>query len=338
MIDGASTLVRTWLRRVPASAYVLLALFVVVALVAPRFLTIGNLINVARVAAILALAAYGQSIVIVTGGLDFSVGSSVALVSVVTILTASAAGTPIGVALGAGTALAIGAFNGLFVSRFELPPFLVTLGALIGFHGLASLLAGGIPLEAPAGVDLSWLGQGTLAGVPTPIVAAGIGFIVLQALMGRTTLGRSWYLIGASIRSARVAGLPVRRDLFLAYLAAGGFAAIAGLILTSRVNSGQPNLFPTLPFEAIAACAIGGLPLAGGAGRPSQVLIGVLVVAVIGNAVVLLNLPSAAQLMTIGVLTVVAVLTQQIKWPPLAAAIRRAGGSRRSGELPRGGP
>jgi ribose/xylose/arabinose/galactoside ABC-type transport system permease subunit len=311
------------IRRLPRSAYVLAVLFVVAALIAPRFFTTGNLVNVARVAAILSLAAYGQSIAVVTGGLDFSMGSSVALVSVVTVLLVSSVGTPIAFAAGALSAVAVGIVNGFLISRLEMPPFLVTLGILIAVYGLASLLVGGIPLQAPADVQLDWLGQGALLGVPVPIIVSAAGFFALSVLMGRTRLGRSWYLIGSSQAAARNAGIPVRRYLFLAYLVSSLFVAAAGAILTSRVNSGQPNLHPTLPFEAIAACAIGGLALTGGVGRPLQVLIGVLVVAIVNNAVVLLNLSSAMQLMAIGVLTVAAVLFQQFTWR--AAQGRRRG-------------
>lgn len=314
-----------WLRRVPASAVALALLVIVVALVTPRFLSGGNLVNLLRVAAILALAAYGQSIVILTGGLDFSMGSSVALVSVVVVLVAPVAGDPAALAAGFLAALAVGAANGILVAGFALPPFLVTLGGLIGLWGLANLLVGGIPLEAPADADIGWLGRGRVAGIPVPILVAAAGYLVLSLATARTTIGRTWYLAGASARAAEAAGLKLRSSLFLAYLAAGGFAGAAGLILTSRVNSGQPNLFPTLPFEAIAACAIGGLPLSGGAGRPIQVVIGVLAIAVINNAVVLLNLPSALQLMTIGLLTVAAVLLQQLRWSGLA--LRRPGGA-----------
>lgn len=317
--------------RVPPSAWVLLALLVVCAVAVPRFATGGNLVNVLRVAAILALAAYGQSLVIITGGLDFSVGSSVALTSVVTIMSIPVLGTPLSFALGALAALAVGVVNGAFVSRFRIPAFLVTLGTLIGVHGIASMLAGGIPLEAPAGVGFAWLGRGAVWGVPVPVIVAAAGFAVLALLLGHTRVGRSWYLAGSGPRAARLAGVRVTASLFAAYVCAAVFVAVAGMILTARVASGQPNLYPTLPFESIAACAIGGLPLSGGTGTASQVLVGVLVVAVVNNAVVLLNLAPAVQLMVIGVLTVLAVVLQQVDWQRARPRLRAgtAAGSRR---------
>jgi ribose/xylose/arabinose/galactoside ABC-type transport system permease subunit len=307
------------LRAVPPSAWVLLALFVLLALVVPRFLTSGNLMNVARVAAILALAAFGQAVVVVSGGIDFSSGSSVALTSVVAVLSLPHVGAPEALALGAAAALAIGAVNGFLIGWLEMPPFLATLGVLIAGHGLASLLVGGIPLDAPAAPGFSWLAHGRVLGLPAPIAAAALGLAGLSVLLRRTVLGRAWYLVGASARAAEAAGVDVRRRLFMAHLVGSGFVAAAGLILTSRVASGQPNLYPTLPFEAIAACAIGGLPLTGGAGSALQVLVGVLIVAVVQNAVVLLNVPASVQLMLIGALTAGAVLAQQVRWPVRAA-------------------
>lgn len=300
--------------RIPPAVYVLAALFLLLSLTVPRFGTAGNLINLLRVAGILAIASYGQAIIIITAGLDFSVGSAVALTSVVTVLLVEPLGTPAAFACGGGAALAVGALNGVLVGAARLPPFLVTLGMLIFVHGLASLLVGGVPLEAPAGMGMTWLGKGTLFAVPTPIILALLGFLALAILLRKTTLGRYWYLVGASARASELAGVPVGATLFLAYFVGGIFVAVAGLVLTSRVGSGQPYLFPNLPFEAIAACAIGGLPLTGGAGRPVQILAGVLILSATENAVVLLNLSSAAQLTVVGALMVGAVALQKLKW------------------------
>jgi ribose/xylose/arabinose/galactoside ABC-type transport system permease subunit len=303
-------------RKTPSAVYVLVVVSLVFAIVVPRFATPGNLLNLLRVAGILAIASYGQAIVIITAGLDFSIGSAVALTSVVTVLLVESFGTPIAFACGAGAAAAVGVGNGILVGWGRLPPFLATLGMLIFVHGLASLLVGGVPMEAPAGMGMTWLGKGAIAAVPTPIIIAVLGFFALSILLRRTTIGRYWYLIGSSSRAATLAGVPLGVTLFLAYAAGGAFVAVSGIVLTSRVGSGQPYLFPTLPFEAIAACAIGGLPLTGGAGRPIQVLAGVLILTATQNAVVLLNLSSAAQLIVVGALMVGAVALQHLKWRP----------------------
>jgi ribose/xylose/arabinose/galactoside ABC-type transport system permease subunit len=302
----------TRLTSLPAGAYLLLVLVLGLALFAPRFLDPTNLANVSRVAAVLALAACGQAVIILVGGIDLSVGSVAALMSVVIVLNIDR-GVPVAMVMGVVVALAVGVINGLLVARFDVPPFLVTLGMLTGLHGLASVLVGGIPLEAPAGGGFSWLSSRAIGPFPVPFLLAVAALGVLALLLRGTVLGRAWFLVGSNRQAAAAAGVHVRRTLFAAYVVGALFAALAGLVLTARVHSGQPNLFPSLPFEAIAACAIGGLPLTGGAASAARVLVGVSVIALADNGLQLLDLSSAAQLIVIGVLTVGAVLVQQTR-------------------------
>jgi ribose transport system permease protein len=308
----------------PAAAYVLVALILVMAVLEPRFLNIENVGNIARNAAILALAAFGQAIVIITGGIDLSSGSLVALSSVCMVLVTLHSGVPVAFGAGLVVALAIGAANGALVARFGLPPFLATLGMLTVVHGLASLLVGGLPVSAGGGA-FAILGTGWVGPIPMPILVASGGFIVLELLLRRTVLGRSWYLLGSSRPAALAAGIRVRWTQWSAYLIGAGFVGMAGLVLASRVNSGQPNLEPTIAFEAIAACAIGGLPLTGGIGSGGQVILGVLVLAVVQNGLLLLDLPSSVQVSATGLLTILAVAAQ----PATLRRIRTAGRTRR---------
>ena len=303
--------------RPPVSAAIALGVFLLFALLVPRFATFGNLENVVRIASILCIAACGQAVVLILGGIEFSFGSSVALASVITVLALPFAGTLGAFAAGAGVVIAVGAINGALVARFDLPSFLVTLGTLMIGAGLASTIAGGLPIDAPASEAFSWLARGRILGVPVPIVFAASSVAVLYFLLAHTRLGRFWYLAGANVNAARLAGIKVRLAVFSGYLVAGGFCSLTGLILTSRIASGQPNLAPNLPFETIAACAIGGIPLAGGQGRASQVVYGVLIIAMMNNAVVLLNFPVAYQRLMIAAIIVGAVLLQKLgdrKW------------------------
>jgi ribose/xylose/arabinose/galactoside ABC-type transport system permease subunit len=308
----------------------LLLLLVALALFAPGFLDWTNVANVSRTAAILALAAYGQALVILIGGIDLSIGSIVALMSVVIVL-AMDLGTFVAMSLGVLTALVAGAINGIAVAWFRMPAFLVTLAMLTALHGLAGVLVGGIPVEAPPGDAFSWLSAGSIGPIPVPVALAALGFIVLLILLRWTVLGRSWFLIGANLTAAQAAGIRTRRATFLAFLVGAGFVAAAGLILTSRVHSGQPDLYPSLPFEAIAACAIGGLPLTGGDARAGRVLVGVGVVVLAENGLQLLDYSAATQLVVVGVLTVVAVLAQHRRptrlrwWQPKAVTTLGAG-------------
>lgn len=296
--------------RPPMAAWIALSLFAVFALAVPRFATSGNLENVLRIAAILGIVSCGQAVVLILGGVEFSFGASVALASVVTVLAQPALGTLGGFAAGAAVVVAVGALNGALVARFELPAFIVTLGTLMMASGVAATLAGGLPIDAPASEAFSWLARGRVLGVPVPVVAAGTSALLLHVLLAHSHLGRLWYLVGSNPLAARLSGVRVRWTIFGGYVAASCFCALGAMILTSRVASGQPGLAPNLPFETIAACAIGGIPLAGGQGRVSQVVCGVLVLAMLNNVIVLLNLPVAWQQIMMAAVIVGAVLLQ----------------------------
>jgi ribose transport system permease protein len=300
-------------KRVPPSLWVCVGLFVLCWLAVPRFATSGNFVNLSRVAAILLLASLGQSFVMIVRGIDFSAGSGVALFSVVAVLAASSLGMTGAFALGLSAVLMLGALNGLLIGAFNVPPFLATLGSMIAVHGLCGALVGGMPLDAPGGVDFSALAQSAWLGLPTPVWLAVAAFVVVGVAMQFTRFGREYVAIGSSPDAAQLAGIPVKRRVVQAYLCNALLVAVAGAVLTSRLGSGQPNLYPNLPFEAIAACAIGGISLSGGKGNALHALIGVLILAMIVNALVLINFPSLVQNMVLGVVIIGAVLTQQTR-------------------------
>ena len=191
------------LRRLPVSIWGLVVIVALVALFLPGFARIGNITNVLRVGAILALASYGQTIVLISGGIDFSIGSSVALCSVVTALAVQQ--LPLGLALTAGFAsiIVVGAINGLLIAYLKLSPFLVTLGMLLLVHGFAAIVAGGLPVEVPDREGIHTLSGGGLLGVPYPVIIAGLAAGALYLLLERTTLGRSWFLIGSNLAGRR---------------------------------------------------------------------------------------------------------------------------------------
>jgi ribose/xylose/arabinose/galactoside ABC-type transport system permease subunit len=301
------------LGRVPFSFWMAVLLFVLFAMTVERFATAGNLFNIARIAAILGIVTCGQAIVLVLGGIEFSFASSVALSSVITVVLMPQVGVVPAFLAGVGTCLAIGLVNATLIARFELPAFLVTLGTLMAGHGLAQVIAGGLPLDAPASDAFTWPARGEIVGVPVPIFAALLSIAVLHFLLAHSLIGRYWYMTGGNIEAARLSGVKVRIVLFWGYLAAAGFCAVAAVILTSRVASGHPELWPSLAFETIAACAIGGIPLAGGQGRTMQVVCGVLIIAMMQNAVILLNLPTAYQQSVTAIVIIGAVLIPELK-------------------------
>jgi len=298
-------------KNVPAALWVCLGLFVACMLFVPRFGTAANFINLGRVGAILALVAIGQGVVIVVRGLDFSVGTGVALFSVATVLCAPLVGVLPAFFVGALSVLALGVFNGMVISLLNLPAFLVTLGSMIAVHGVCSVLVGGVPLEAPVGIDLSGVARAEWLGVPASIWLAGLTFACVYVIMQFTTFGRECYLIGSNPDAARFAGIAVRLRVIQIYVLNAALVAMAGLLLTSRLGSGQPNLYPELPFEAIAACAIGGIPLNGGRGGPLNALAGAFILTLSVNALVLLNFPSYLQSVLLGILIMGSVLLQQ---------------------------
>lgn len=296
--------------KAPPSLWVLVALFGLASLLVPQFFSLSNFENLLRVSSILGLASLGQALVILTAGVEFSIGSAAALCSIVVVFAAQSQPVPAAFGFGFLSVLGVGALNGMLVAFAGLPAFLATLGVLMLVHGFAAIAVGGLPIEAPVSYAFYWLARAAVWGVPVPILVAGLGFVLHYLLLSHSRLGRQIYLIGSNDRAARLAGIAVQRVRFLAYVIAAGFVAMAALILTARVGSGQPNLVPNLPFETISACAIGGISLAGGRGSTLQVAIGVLIISILNNAIVLLNLPTAVQLATLGLVILGAVTFQ----------------------------
>lgn len=293
-----------------APIWILGVLFAACTLGVPNFFAWSNFANVLRGGAILALAAYGQAIVVILAGIDFSVGSSVAFGSITTVEALQHAPMPEAFLAGFATMVLVGVINGTLIAKLQLPPFLATLGMLLLLHGIASITVGGLPVEAPVSPEFYWLGRGNIAGLPVPVILAVIGAIALHVLLSHTILGRKFYLVGTNPTAARLAGVAVERTLIFGYTIGAAFVAVTGLILTARVASGQPNLMPDLPFQCMSACAIGGISMLGGKGSAGQVVIGVLIISILNNAILLLNLPTAAQLIALGTVMVGAVYFQ----------------------------
>jgi ribose/xylose/arabinose/galactoside ABC-type transport system permease subunit len=301
---------QTYARSLPSSAWGAIALFVAFSLCVPRFASAANLSNVLRQASIVGIVACGQAIVIILGGIEFSFGSSVGLASVIVVLSAASFGVVGAFCLGAAVVVTIGLINGIIIAWFKVPPFIVTLGMLMAVFGIAATLAGGLPIEAPAGPIFTWLARGRVLGVPVPIFTALAAAAGLYVLLNHAEIGRRWYLVGSNPLSARLAGIKVDGTIIAGYVAAAAFCALGAILLTARVASGQPNLAPNLSFDTIASCAIGGLSLSGGTGRTGQVVCGVLILAAVNNAVVLSNLPAAYQQILTAAILIGAVLLQ----------------------------
>lgn len=286
---------------------------VVMAILSPVFLTTQNLLNVGVQAAVVAILAFGQTFVIVSAGIDLSVGSVAALAAIVTGYMASTQGLHplVAIVLGVATGVACGFVNGALVAYGRLPSFIATLAMLSIARGLALVLSGGMPVDQPDAV--AWFGR-TLGGwLPMPVVIMVALGIVAAFILNRTYSGRAMYAIGGNEEAARLSGINVRRQQLVIYSLAGLFAAIAGLVLAGRLVSGQPQAAAGYELDAIAAVVIGGASLAGGQGGAFGTLIGALVLAVIRNGLNLLNVSSFWQQVIIGAVIALAVLSDTLR-------------------------
>ncbi len=274
------------------------------------FLTGQNLRNVALQAAALAAVAIGQTFVILNADLDLSVGSIVALVSVIASMAMAAYGAPVGILAGLATGALVGLINGIVVTRFRVMAFIATLAMLSIAQGVALNISKGIPVTGlPNGfADIAFA---RFMGIPIPFVISLFLFVSAAIALHYTRLGRNIYAVGGNAAAARLSGIPVRKTQTWAYVISGLCAAIASLILTARVGSGQPTLGSSLALESVAAVVLGGVSLFGGRGSIIGVGIGVAFVSILSNGLNLLNVSSYTQLMIVGIALIAAVAVDQ---------------------------
>jgi ribose transport system permease protein len=289
----------------------------------PRVLSLRNVVNVLNQSSYLFVFACAQMVVILTRGFDLSLGAAVSTVSVASALamtglakTASpdAVVVAAGLAAGLGVGALVGLFNGGFVSGLAINPFVVTLGSLNICLGLSTTISGGSPVFNVPDVFSRLFYNGVLIpGVSIPITTAIVIAVALYFLLNHTTFGRSLYIIGNNPRAARVAGLPSRRFLFMAYLVCSLLAAFGGLMLTARTGSGEPNLGGSLMLESIAAAVIGGVSLQGGVGGVGAVVFGALFVTMLSNSMDLLEVGGYIQQILLGCVIILATFLDRLR-------------------------
>src|SRR5712692_6398703 len=277
-------------------------------LTSEHFFTVDNLMNVFRQSAVNALLGFGQLAVIITAGIDLSVGSILGFCCVLVALMLKTGMPPwlaLPAALAAGTAL--GLVNGILLTKLRLPhPFIPTLGMMNVARGLAFVISGGFPIsELPDGFRF-W-GAGTIAYIPVPVILVVAVYALFHIFLSRTTLGRDVYAIGGNKQAAMFSGIPVDRRLTMVYALSGGLAALGAIVLAGRLNSGFPLAGDGAELDAIAAVIIGGASFFGGVGTVWGTLIGELNMGVIRNGLTLLNVSPNWQKVVIGVVIVAAV-------------------------------
>ncbi|MFC0180579.1 ABC transporter permease [Thorsellia kenyensis] len=281
------------------------------------FLSQGNMLIVLRQLSINGILAIGMTFVIITAGVDLSVGSVLALSSIVAARfattntglswtgTVDAIALPIIIALGIGTIC--GLINGTILSRFKLQPFIVTMGMLSAARGLTLLSTDGNPVSQ-LNENFRWIGKGHVMGIPVPVLILVFVFISAWILLNKTKFGRYVYAVGGNPKSARTSGINVNKIKILVYTLCGALAGIAGIILAARTGSAQTDAGNAYELDAIAAVVIGGTSMSGGTGSLVGTLFGILIIGVLSNALDLLGVTSYYQQILKGVLIVVAVL------------------------------
>ncbi|OON82957.1 ABC transporter permease/substrate-binding protein [Streptomyces tsukubensis] len=307
----------------------LVVLVVVLSLSSGDFLTTRNLLNVGVQAAVTAILAFGVTLVIVSAGIDLSVGSVAALSATVLAWSASSAGVPVwlAVVLAVATGAACGVVSGVLVSYGRLPSFIATLAMLSVGRGLSLVISEGRPLPFPHSV--SRLGDTLGDWLPVPVIVMVAVGLVTAGILGRTFLGRSLYAIGGNEEAARLSGLRVDRRKVAVYALSGLFAAVAGIVLAARLSSAQPQAAQGYELDAIAAVVIGGASLSGGVGKASGTLIGALILAVLRNGLNLLSVSAFWQQVVIGAVIALAVLLDTVRRRAGATTAPAGGGGGR---------
>jgi ribose transport system permease protein len=288
----------------------------------PNFLKSDNLLNIANQIAVIAIVAIGMTIVIITGGIDLSVGSLIALAAVLAALlirdlaggvNASAGGMMLACLAALSVCGLVGAFSGAMITLFGIPPFIVTLAMMLVASGLAYLLAQGQSVyQVPD--SFVWLGRGAdLFGMPNAVLLMLILYLAAHILMSRMRLGRYFYAVGGNREAARLSGVPVGRVLLVAYIASAVVAGLGGVIMASQLKSGSPTYGAMYELYVIAAVVVGGASLSGGEGKMLGTLIGAFTIAVIQNGMNLTNVESYTQKVVLGLVILAAVLLDRMR-------------------------
>ncbi len=272
------------------------------------FLTQKNVFNVLRQISTNLYLACGMTMVIILGGIDLSVGSIIALSGCVAAGCVSRYGLPLAAALVVGVlvGLLVGMFNGWVIAKTTIPPFIVTLATMNVAKGLAYVYTGGSPVRV---VTKEWqfVGAGYIGPVPTPVVLLAIVLIVTAIIMNKTKLGRHMYAVGGNAQAAEFSGISVAKVKFLVHTYSGIMAGLAGIVLASRMYSGQPTAGDGAEMDAIAAVVVGGTSMAGGSGKIGGTIIGGLIIGVLNNGLNLMNVNSFWQYVVKGCVILLAV-------------------------------
>jgi ribose transport system permease protein len=293
----------------------LFVLCIIISVINPNFLTSNNLLNVLRQTSTNLYLALAMTMIIILGGIDLSVGSIMAVVGVVTTTLIATLGAPVLVAVAAGllVGVLIGAVNGYVAATTIIPPFIITLATMNIARGAAYVLTDGKPVRVMSD-SFNFIGSGYIGGIlPTPVLYLIILLILCYFIMNKTKLGRHMYAVGGNAEAAKFSGINIKKVKFFAYAFSGLMAAIAGIVLASRMFSGQPTAGNAAELDAIAAVVLGGTSMTGGYGRIGGTVIGALIIGVLSNGLNLMGVSSFWQFIVKGIVILVAVYADVIK-------------------------
>jgi len=286
----------------------LLAIIIFFSLMTNAFLTFNNFIVILRQVSIIGICAFGETFVVIAGGIDLSVGSTVALSGVIAASLAKFLNVPVPLAFLAGIAAGslCGYLNGILTTKVRIPPIIVTLGTLTIIRGLAFIIVGGTTVF---GMPVSYrvLGRSYIGFVPIPVVVLIIIFVIFFIVLNKLSFGRYLYAIGSNEEAAVISGVRVNKVKTLVFVLSGLMAGIGGAILSSRLDSGQAATASGLELDVLTAVVLGGVSIAGGKGRLASVFVGVLIIGILANGMVLLNVQHFYQLVIKGSVLLLAV-------------------------------
>ena len=286
----------------------LILLCAVISCIAPRFLTVTNILNVFTQVSVNAIIAVGMCFVILTGGIDLSVGSTLAITGAV---AATLAQKNINVFAILIAVLIIGAligwFNGIIVAKGKIQAFIVTLATMTVFRGITYVYTDGTPISG-LGTDFTVIGNGTLAGIPLPVIIIILVVLVAWYVLSQTRYGRYVYAVGGNEDSARLSGINTDKIKTLVYVLCGATAALSAVVVTSRIGSASPNAGTGFELDAIAAVVLGGTSLSGGEGSVIGTIIGAMIICVLNNGLNLMNVSPFYQLIVKGFVILLAVM------------------------------
>ncbi|MFD0769389.1 ABC transporter permease [Bacillus sp. CGMCC 1.60114] len=292
---------------------ILVLMCVVLSVLTSNFLEVNNLLNVLKQISIIAILAAGMTFVILTGGIDLSVGSTVALSGVISVML-SQQGVNAIIAMAAGVAIGVAAgfVNGYLTAKVKLPAFIVTLGSFTYIRGLAYVVSAGYPIVLTDPL-FKFFGSGTVLAIPTPIFIMAFIYVITFFILKYTMFGRHVYAIGGNEEAASLTGIKVGANLIKVYMISGLLSGLAGVVLAGRLYSGQPTAGVGFELDAIAAVILGGTSFTGGVGKIQGTIIGALIMGVLSNGLTLLDVSYYWQLVIKGAVIILAVLLDRLR-------------------------